>query len=114
MNIESNPPESASDTLNDEVREASADMRARAAELGRRAGQKADELRAATADRLDGAAQAVHNKADALASGADYVRDHDVREMMGDLLDVVRNHPGPALVGAATLGFLVGRALSRD
>jgi hypothetical protein len=34
--------------------------------------------------------------------------------MMGDLMQLVRNNPGPALLGALALGFLVGRALSRD
>jgi len=34
--------------------------------------------------------------------------------MMSDFVDVIRRNPGPALLGAAALGFLLGRALSRD
>jgi hypothetical protein len=34
--------------------------------------------------------------------------------MMGDLKDVVRRNPGLALLGAAALGLILGRALSRD
>jgi hypothetical protein len=33
--------------------------------------------------------------------------------MIDDVMQLVKNNPGPALLGAAALGFLVGRALSR-
>jgi hypothetical protein len=29
-------------------------------------------------------------------------------------MEVVKNNPGPALIGAAALGFLLGRVLLRD
>jgi hypothetical protein len=29
-------------------------------------------------------------------------------------MEVVKSNPGPALLGAVALGFLIGRALSRD
>jgi hypothetical protein len=34
--------------------------------------------------------------------------------MLSDLMEVIRRNPGPSLIGAAALGFLLGRALSRD
>ena len=43
---------------------------------------------------------------------ADYVREHDVDRMLKDLETLVKNNPGPALVAAAFVGFLAGRALS--
>jgi ElaB/YqjD/DUF883 family membrane-anchored ribosome-binding protein len=105
--------------------------KARASEPGRRASQKAEHVRSAAAGRLDSAASAMHERADnlpggarvagaahgaadALHSSADYLREHDMRQMADDLRDVVRNNPGVALLGAAALGFLVGRAMSRD
>jgi ElaB/YqjD/DUF883 family membrane-anchored ribosome-binding protein len=69
------------------------------------------------AESLPGGARvssAAHSAADALATSADYIREHDLSDMMEDLRDVVRNNPGPALLGAAALGFLIGRAFSRD
>jgi ElaB/YqjD/DUF883 family membrane-anchored ribosome-binding protein len=95
-----------------------------AAELGRKAYRKADRARATAADSLDTAASAVHtggervasaahSAAGALTSGAQYVREHDARDMIDDVMQLVKNNPGPALLGAAALGFLVGRALSR-
>jgi hypothetical protein len=51
---------------------------------------------------------------DALRSTTDYVRQTDLQGMMKDLLQLVKNNPGPALVSAAVLGFLVARTLSRD
>jgi ElaB/YqjD/DUF883 family membrane-anchored ribosome-binding protein len=105
------------DTLASETRSA-------AAELGRKASRKADRVRATAADSLDTAASAVHtggervasaahSAAGALTSGAQYVREHDARDMIDDVMQLVKNNPGPALLGAAALGFLVGRALSR-
>ena len=62
----------------------------------------------------DRVASAAHGAADAVSHGAGYLRDNDVQTMMGDRVDVIRRNPGPALLGAAAFGFLLGRALSRD
>jgi len=116
--------------MEEKVMQSSAEVKARASDLGRRASQKADQVRTAAAGRLDSAASAVHERADnllgprvagaahgaadALQSSADYLREHDLGQMADDVRDLVRNNPGVALLGAAALGFLVGRALSRD
>ena len=55
-----------------------------------------------------------HGAADAVAYGAEYLRGNDVRTMLSDLVEVIRRNPGPSLLGAAVLGFMLGRALSRD
>ena len=136
MAYEPNNPEStrASDPtagMEEKVLQSTSEAKARASELGRRASQKAEQVRTAAAGRLDSAASAVHERADnlpggarvagaahgaadALHSSADYLREHDMGQMAEDLRDVVRNNPGVALLGAAALGFLVGRAMSRD
>jgi hypothetical protein len=95
------------------------------------AADKLDEKRGAAAGGLDSAAEALHEKADripggakaaqaahtaadALSSTAEYIRENDLKSMMADMQNVVRKNPGPALLAAAALGFLVARTFSRD
>ncbi|MBV9346091.1 MAG: hypothetical protein JO341_14820 [Gammaproteobacteria bacterium] len=117
--------------LGDQTSKAASELKGKAQGLGRRAAERANDARRAAAGGMDTVANTLHEKADslpggervssaahsaadALASGAQYVRDNDLQDMMQDLLEVVRNNPGPALLGAVALGFLVGRAVSRD
>lgn len=103
----------------------------KAAEMGQKVADKIDENRGAAASGLESAAGALREKADTLPGGervttaahatadavgvaADYVRDNDVKAMMADVLKLVKNNPGAALLTAAALGFLMGRTLSRD
>ena len=101
-------------------------------DLGRSAADKIDGNRETAAGGLETAASTLHQQADSLPGGekvasvahsaadklsatADYVREHDVTGMMGDVERLVKANPGPALVAAAVLGFLVARAFtSRD
>jgi ElaB/YqjD/DUF883 family membrane-anchored ribosome-binding protein len=53
-----------------------------------------------------------HTAADKLTATAGYVRDTDVNTMMADVETLVKKNPGPALMAAAVVGFLVGRAFS--
>jgi hypothetical protein len=79
---------------------------------------------AAAAYKLEGRAEQLpggervaslaHSAADSLTSAADYIREHDASAMMEDAKAIVRNNPLVALVGAAALGFLLAKALSRD
>jgi hypothetical protein len=131
MAYEPNNPESVrgagagAEAIEDKLMQAGAEVKGRANELGRRASQRAEQVRTAAAGGLDSAAQAVHeradrvagaahNAADAMSSGADYLRSNDLRQMGDDLVGVIRNNPGPALLGALALGFLIGRAFARD
>lgn len=93
--------------------------------VGAKAAQRADRARVGAAagldtvastlhQRGDRVASAAHSAADAVSSGAEYLRAHDVQTMMRDLMEVIRRNPGPSLLGAAALGFILGRALSRD
>ena len=103
----------------------------RAEDKFHRAEEKIDERRGAAAEGLDSAADRLHQKADrlpggdkvssaahttadALASTADYIRDRDLRGMVADVQSLVRRNPGPALLTAVALGFLVARTFSRD
>ncbi len=119
--------ESAADNMTDSARGTVASI----TDAARDAGTALDDSRSAAADNLDAAASAVHDRvadlpggesvrnvaratADRLSSSADYVRTHDARRMMADVESIVRSNPAPALAIAATLGFVLGRALSRD
>ena len=96
-----------------------------------RAREATDEGRTVVAERLESAASTIEDRAadlpggnrvkefaqaaaDRLGTTADYMRSHDAKRMMSDVETVVRNNPGPALLIAAALGFLVGRAVVRD
>jgi ElaB/YqjD/DUF883 family membrane-anchored ribosome-binding protein len=67
------------------------------------------------ADSLPGGervTELAHTAADKLTATAGYVRETDVNTMMADVETLVKNNPGPALMAAAVVGFLVGRAFS--
>ena len=103
----------------------------RASEFGRRAEAALDEQRENITDRIDSAASSLHEQAerlplgekvagaahttaDALERAAGYVRDQDVEEILSDAQQIVKRHPGVALLAAAAAGFLLARAISRN
>ena len=105
-------------TLSSSIADASSRIQEKASEAFR-AG------RIATADGLDSAASGLnagadrvtdlaHSTADSLGASAKYVRKHDSRDMVHDVESLIKAHPGKALLTAAVLGFLAGRAISRD
>lgn len=129
---------STADTISDAAQNAkqrlsdtAATAKEKASELGRQATEQVDAKRGPAADTLENAAAAVHDKADTLPGGetvrgaahaaadklestAGYIREHDVRTMISDLEGIVRRNPGPALLSAAAIGFLIGRAFRED
>jgi hypothetical protein len=114
----------------DRMKETASEMKNRASDLGRSAGARMEEGRRSAAGALDRAADALHRRAesfpgqrsvdlahttaDKLHNTAHYLRDHDLRDMMGDFENVVRRRPGQALLGALAVGFLVGRAMRKQ
>ena len=118
-------PSSAPDSASPDSPGALKTLKAKAQDVGAKAAQRADQARVGAAagletvastlhERGDKVASAAHSAADAVSHGAGYLRDNDVQTMMGDLMEVIRRNPWPSLLGAAALGFLLGRALSRD
>lgn len=110
---------------------ATARAKEKAVELGQTATETIDSQRDTAASGLDTAASAIHARADQLPGGqtvsglahsaadtltstADYVRQNDVKSMVADVEQIVKKNPGPALLAAAVVGFLVGRALAND
>ena len=98
----------------------------KASEMGRQAMDRVDQSRGTvaqgierTADALrskmpEGAAEYARPAADAMERAADYIRTHDLRTMGGDLTTAVRQHPGPSMIAAVAVGFLLGVAMRRE
>jgi len=119
-------------TVSEKLTDAADEVKNKVREFGRAATDKIDENRSAaasgmekTASMLDEKAASLpggekvtslaHATADKLSSTADYVREHDVNQMMSDVETLVKNNPAASLLTAAVVGFLVGRAFtSRD
>jgi ElaB/YqjD/DUF883 family membrane-anchored ribosome-binding protein len=111
------------------VSEYASQAKEKAAELARTAAQKVDEGRVSAANAMESTASTLRTSgqtsgqkitsmantaADTLQSTAEYMRQHDVRGMMGDLEQMVRRNPGPSLIAAAAVGFLLATAVRRD
>ncbi len=97
----------------------------RASEIGRDTIDKIDASRGTVAQGLhatahalrsyapESVAQHANSTADAMETAADYIRMRDLRSMTSDLTDVVRRSPGPSLIAAVAIGFLLGAAMRR-
>lgn len=68
------------------------------------------------ADSLPGGekvSRAAHGTAEAMEKAAGYVREQDLQDMLSDIQQVVKRHPGVVLLTALAVGFLVARSFSR-
>lgn len=125
------PVQDTASTVSEKISDTANQVKDKVSDLGRTAADKIDENRDAAASGLEKAASALHEKAESLPGGekvtslahatadklsstAEYVREHDVKRMMGDVETLVKNNPGPSLLVAAVFGFLVARAFSNN
>jgi len=109
-----------------------ADAAGRVQDQAKRYGQKAmdavESSRESAASTLDSAASGIRSKADSLPGGRDvsqfarraadkigataqYIREHEVKDMMSEVEDFIKAHPAQALLGAVVVGFLAGRSM---
>jgi len=126
---EQNAVVEAGSRVTDKISEAASTAKDTVVDFGRSVAAKADENRGVAARGLQTAASTLHHQADTLPVGgtvtemahsaadtltstADYVRGRDVSGMMADIERTVKNNPGPSLLCAAAIGFLIGRTLS--
>jgi ElaB/YqjD/DUF883 family membrane-anchored ribosome-binding protein len=100
----------------------------RTQEFGRAAVNKIEENRISAAGALHNAASSLHDNAAKLPNGPDmahsaaekvdavagYLQGHDTKQMMADVETVVKRNPGPSLLIAGALGFLIGRAFRNN
>ncbi len=125
------PAAAAGHTATEKASEVASQVKDKVSDLGHTAVDKMDQNRSAAAGGLQSAASALHKNAESLPGGekvaslahsaadnltstAEYVREHDVKSMMADVEQLVKKNPGPSLVAAAVVGFLVGRAFSTN
>jgi len=94
-------------------------------EFGRATVNKIEENRVSAAGALHSAATSLHENASKLPNGPDlahsaaekvdavsgYLQGHDTQQMMADVEAIVKRNPGPSLLIAGALGFLIGRTL---
>jgi hypothetical protein len=91
--------------------------------------EKLDTGREMAAEKLEGAAGAIREKAGYLEEGsgrvgriadrtatgmtatADYLRSHDVSAMWDDVTRFLRRHPAESVAAALVIGLLAGRAM---
>ena len=108
--------------LKEQISDKAADVRDRVTDFGRRTAEKIDASREPAATTLDKTASSLHSGSDRVASAAhatadkiqataDYVRDHDFKEMFNDVTDLVKRYPGQSLAAAAVVGFLLARVM---
>lgn len=99
-------------------------IKEKASQLGSTVGQTVDRQRVNAAKGLDraasslhdgvgSAAKAAHGVADGMVTTADYLRNHSFGDMGSDVMGVCRRYPVQAMISAAVLGFVVGRAIRR-
>jgi len=118
-------------TTMEKVTDTANTARQKISDAGRQTTEKVDEKRGPAADALQSAASAIHERAEGLPGGetvksvahsaaekleatAGYIRDHDVQTMLSDVEGIVKRNPGPSLLVAAAIGFLIGRAFRED
>jgi ElaB/YqjD/DUF883 family membrane-anchored ribosome-binding protein len=97
--------------LKEQISDKAADVKERVTDFGRKTADKIDASRGPAADSLNRTASASHATADKLQATADYVRDHDFKEMAEDVTELVKRYPGQSLAAAAILGFLLARVM---
>jgi ElaB/YqjD/DUF883 family membrane-anchored ribosome-binding protein len=117
--------------IKDKVSDAATTAKQKVSDAGRQATDKIDEKRGPAADALQSAASTIHERAEDLPGGetvksvahsaaeklestAGYIREHDVKAMLSDVEEIVKRNPGPSLLIAAAVGFLIGRAFRED
>jgi hypothetical protein len=100
----------------------------KAEEFGRRAAERVNETRSSAASGLESAASTIRERAEQLPGGekvteiarstadklsatANYMRTHEVTDVVAGVKRIIRRNPGQAFLAAAVVGFLAGRAL---
>jgi ElaB/YqjD/DUF883 family membrane-anchored ribosome-binding protein len=119
------------DQVSDRVSESADTVREKAQNLGRKAVDRVNDSRSSAASGLENAASAIHGRAenlpggprvqsaahstaDKLAATANYMRTHEVKDVVADIEHIIRRNPGQSLLAACVVGFFAGRLLRHD
>lgn len=71
----------------------------------------AEAIRERTASTEGIQGKAGEKLAEGMEKTAGYLREHDTREIIGDVEIYVREHPTQAVLGAVAVGFILGRMM---
>lgn len=99
--------------------------------FGATAANKFDDNREAAATGLKEAASSLHQNAGSMSGGdkltsmahstasaldttADWMRENSSTKIMADVSSLVKRNPGPSMLAAIAVGFLIGRTFSRN
>ncbi|HYP12859.1 MAG TPA: hypothetical protein VEQ63_02960 [Bryobacteraceae bacterium] len=125
----SGAPGSTSTGVRDKITGVTSQARDKAAELGRNAADTLDRNLENAASKLQNTADTLRSKAgmgtdkvsqlagtaaDKLDATARYFQNHQTRDMLSDLEQVIRRNPGASLGAALAVGFLIGTAMKKD
>jgi hypothetical protein len=58
-------------------------------------------------------ASAAYKAAELMETASEYLAERDARDILADMQQMLRKHPGATLLTAATIGFLLARSFSR-
>jgi hypothetical protein len=107
------------------------DFKQQAGEFAHKAADRVDATRQPIADKLHGAAGAIRDQAQGLATGeglvgvaktaadklessASYIESHNTKQMIQDVVGIVKRHPAQSLLIAGAVGFLFARAFRSE
>ncbi len=76
--------------------------------------QGKERLRDGAREAGDSLHRAQRGATRAWSDSVDYFRASDARDMLSDVRNLARKHPGKSLMAVAAIGFFVGRALRKD
>jgi ElaB/YqjD/DUF883 family membrane-anchored ribosome-binding protein len=89
--------------------EIESDVRSQISDTARTVKDAIDETRRTASKSIKTAASAVRDTANELHLGRD-----DFNRIARDFTTVIRNNPGPALLVATAVGFVLGRSMTHD
>jgi ElaB/YqjD/DUF883 family membrane-anchored ribosome-binding protein len=89
--------------------EIQSDVRSQISDTAQTVKDAIDETRRTASRSIKSAASAVRDTANELHLGRD-----DFNRIARDFTTVIKNNPGPALLVAAAVGFVVGRSMTHD
>jgi len=120
-----NKAKDAAQSAADTARDTASHIGQAASSAASTVGKKAEEWTAGAGNRVESLGETVRHQgphsgmlgraneavADTLESAGEYIQDKNLSGMMGDITQLVKRNPIPALLVGLGVGYLVGRAM---
>ncbi len=88
--------------IQENLMERAEEIKKKACEIEEQVSSNINELMGVTAEKLDKAADKMHNT-------AEFFRNNNVSKVKEDMSSVIRQNPGKSLLGGILLGFIFGK-----